>query len=199
MRQREHFGNMNERLKKYRYEDGRLSEERQFYGRAEIVPARCLFSQIGVASRETLEIFTHISCGLSPETPVEYEGEFYVISGGTLSENRLYTKLKAGRARRVLCKASEETEGLDEFRRPVRRSIHQKVYDGFLLERYNGNIGENEGHGITAQRMVLLLPKGTEHKTGEVLEADGEPYVVTARFLSGRYWNEYEVILEADR
>ena len=199
MRQREHFGHMSVRLKKYKFEGGRLFAERQFYGRAEFLPARCLYSQMGVASPETLEIFTHAGTGLCGSTPVEYEGEFYIISHTALCENRLYSTAKAGRAVKILCVADIEDIQLDEFRRPVRVPRGVQSYDGFWLERYDGNTTETEGHGSTAQRMVLLLPKCADYPAGTVFRIDETAYIVTKRYMTGRHWNEYEIIREADR
>lgn len=199
MRQRGHFGQMHSKLIKYEYAGSRLGVGRPIFGRAEIKPSRLIFSQLGMAAGETLEIFTHAAYEADGTTPIEYNGDFYLISAETESDTRVYVTLKAARCEKVTCEVTETETALDALRRPVKKEKGSIKYDGFWTERYDGNAAETEGHGITAQRMVLLLPKETDFACGTVIRVLGDPFIVTKRYMSGRYRNEYELLKEADR
>lgn len=199
MRQRAHHGHMHDKLLKYEYIGHQLGIGRPIFGQTTFKSARLLLSQLGVATGETLEIFTHSAYDISGTTPIEYHGDYYIISSISESETRLYVTAKAGRVQKVVCETDELETKLDALRRPVKTVTHTYVFDAFWLERYEGNTVETEGHGITAQRMVLLLPKDTDFACGTVFRVEGEPHVVTKRYMSGRHWNEYELLREEDR
>ena len=195
-KQRLNSGQMHSKIDKYEFKNGRLAFSKSLYAKTEKKNARCIYSERGTASPDTLEIDFYKSADITPANLIKFGGVWYAVSFSTNNDNRIYGHAVCGR-----CVVSEFTlaktkKKHDEYNTPIFEESESVIFDGIVCEKFIRSA--EDGHFTKDLReYVIIYPKEIELNLSDVICDEKKKYYITETH-EGAYLNEAVVVYRGD-
>ena len=194
--QRINSGQMRSKIEKWGFEGGRLVRQSTLFARAERKNKRCIYSERGVASRETLQISFYKNAAISPQNLIKHDGQWWAVAFSGDDEGRIYSFAECGRCKVYEISLIRKEKVLNDKNIAATVECEKVLFDGILCEKFiRAEAGE---HFLGDMReYVLIYPKETDLKLSDVLLCGGKKYAVR-EVHDGEFLNEATVIYKGE-
>lgn len=202
------FGKFDKKIEIHEFSnDGRLAKTHDAYADIRHEGARCVFSQLGVGSEETLVLTLYSKSYITRGVIFRIGSDYYAPSVIKELDNNIYCEARCGLCNIVTAVKDVYTVSRGEYGKAERTLTDTVTFDAVFTEKYISSdatlpgrhvyASDNRAVEVVISVYILSCPKSILLSANDIVNAGGEDYIVKVMHRC-EYRNEYEVIRKAD-